>query len=161
AVTPIIAADAGLPLTILGGVHIGCFELFAKEGIHEVADLKGKTVGTELLGATTQLVTLMASYVGLDPARDIRWVTNPTSKPMELFLDGQIDAFLATPPEPQELRARNRGHVIVNSSIDRPWSQYFCCVLVGNPDFVHRYPIATKRVLRALLKATDFCANEP
>ena len=27
--------------------------------------------------------------------------------------------------------------------------------------FVQKHPIATKRVLRAILKATDLCANEP
>ncbi len=29
----VIPIDAGEPITILGGVHIGCFELFAREGI--------------------------------------------------------------------------------------------------------------------------------
>jgi NitT/TauT family transport system substrate-binding protein len=51
--------------------------------------------------------------------------------------------------------------VIVNTGIDRPWSQYFCCVLAGNRDFVSKHPVATKRVLRAIMKATDFCAAEP
>jgi NitT/TauT family transport system substrate-binding protein len=37
--------DGGEPITALGGVHIGCFELFAREGIRNIADLKGKTVG--------------------------------------------------------------------------------------------------------------------
>src|SRR5262249_8376815 len=45
------------------------------------------------------------------------------------------------------------GHVVVNSSADRPWSQYFCCMLAGNRDFVRKHPIATKRALRAILKA--------
>ena len=35
------------------------------------------------------------------------------------------------------------------------WSQYFCCVLAGNRDFITRNPVATKRILRAMLKATD------
>ena len=60
------------------------------------------------------------------------------------------------------MRARKvGGHVVVNSSTDRPWSQYFCCMLAGNRDFVRKHPIATKRVLRAILKATDFCATDP
>jgi NitT/TauT family transport system substrate-binding protein len=59
------------------------------------------------------------------------------------------------------LRARNIGHVIFNSSVDRPWSQYFCCMLGGNRDFVRNHPVATKRVLCAILKATDLCATEP
>jgi NitT/TauT family transport system substrate-binding protein len=31
----------------------------------------------------------------------------------------------------------------------------------GNREFVQKYPVATKRVLRAILKATDLCASEP
>src|ERR1700745_2690280 len=46
-VTPgqLAAIDAGAPITILPGVHAGCYELFAKDGIRGIADLKGKTVG--------------------------------------------------------------------------------------------------------------------
>jgi len=62
---------------------------------------------------------------------------------------------------PQELRAKGIGHVIVNSSVDRPWSQYFCCVLAANKKFVQRHPVATKRAIRAILKAADLCALEP
>ena len=51
--------------------------------------------------------------------------------------------------------------MIVNTAVDRPWSQYFCCMLCGNRDFVRDHPVATKRVLRAILKAADFCATEP
>jgi NitT/TauT family transport system substrate-binding protein len=80
---------------------------------------------------------------------------------MDLFIDGKIDAFLGFPPEPQELRARGVGHVIVSTTTDRPWSQYFCCMLAGNPAFVRNYPVATKRVARAIVKAADLCAAEP
>jgi NitT/TauT family transport system substrate-binding protein len=51
--------------------------------------------------------------------------------------------------------------VIVNSSVDRPWSQYFCYMLAANREFVRKNPIATKRVLRAILKAADLCVTEP
>ena len=40
----------------------------------------------------------MASYVGLDPATDINWVTNPKARPLDLFVDGKIDAFVGFPP---------------------------------------------------------------
>jgi NitT/TauT family transport system substrate-binding protein len=105
----------------------------------------------------------MAAHVGLDPVKDINWAisADPSVKPIEQFAQGKIDAFLGFPPEPQELRARNIGHVIVNSSVDRPWSQYFCCMLAGNRKFVRDHPVATKRALRAILKATDLCVTEP
>jgi NitT/TauT family transport system substrate-binding protein len=158
----IIAIDAGEPITILAGEHVGCFELFAREGIRSIPELKGKTVGVQALGSSQYtFVSGMASYVGLEPAKDIRWVTSSSPKPMELFAEGKIDAFLGLPPEPQELRARNIGHVIFNSAIDRPWSHYFCCMVAGNRDYVRRCPVATKRVLRAIIKAADFCATQP
>ena len=60
-----------------------------------------------------------------------------------------------------ELRGRDIGHVIMNSSVDRPWSQYFCCMLTGNRDFVLKHPVVTKLWLKAVLKGTDLCASEP
>ena len=80
---------------------------------------------------------------------------------MDLFTEGKIDAFLAAPPVLQEVRARNIGRVIVSSITDRPWSQYYCCVLATHTDFARKYPVATKRVLRAILKAADLCVSEP
>jgi NitT/TauT family transport system substrate-binding protein len=158
------AIDNGGAVTALGGVHVGCYELFAKDEIHSIAELKGRTVGLSILGANPHAFLIaMAAHVGLDPRQDIRWVTStdPSIKPLELFAEGKIDAFLGGPPEPQELRARHIGHVIFNSTVDRPWSQYFCCMLVGNGDYVRKYPVATKRVLRAILKGADLCASEP
>jgi NitT/TauT family transport system substrate-binding protein len=156
------AIDAGTPITILAGVHVGCFELIANDTVRTMNDLKGKSVGVERLGSSTHLfVSVMAAHVGLDPMKDIRWVTDPGAKPSQLFMDGKVDAFLGTPPEPQELHARNIGHVIFSSAVDRPWSQYFCCTLAGNQEFVRKYPVATKRVLRAVLKAADICATDP
>lgn len=158
----VVTMDAGGPITVLAGMHPGCFELFGNESIRGIRDLKGKSVGVQALGSSPHVfLTGMAAYVGLDPGKDINWVTSPTIKPMTLFTRGEIDAFLGFPPEPQELRAQNVGHVVINSAVDRPWSQYFCCMLAGNADFVHNNPIATKRVVRAILKAADLCVSEP
>jgi NitT/TauT family transport system substrate-binding protein len=158
----VLEIDRGFSITVLAGIHVGCFELFAREGIRSVADLKGRTVGIQGLGTSPHVfLSAMASLVGLDPANDIEWVTNAKVKPIELFAEGKIDAFLGFPPEPQRLRAQNIGHVIVNSALDRPWSQYFCCMLAGNRDFVRKNPVATKRAVRAMLRATDLCVSEP
>jgi len=64
------AIDAGKPITVLGGVMVGCYELFGNAGVRGIADLKGKTVGVQDWGSTEHvLVTLMAAHVGLDPLR--------------------------------------------------------------------------------------------
>jgi NitT/TauT family transport system substrate-binding protein len=154
--------DQRLPITALTGVHTGCFELFAHEPIRTISDLKGKKVGVGSLGGGKhRYVTIMAANIGLDPEKDIEWVVEPDSDPMELFAEGKVDAFLGFPPEPQELRARKIGHVILNTTTDKPWSQYFCCMVAGNAQFVRDHPIATKRGLRAIVKANDLCAAEP
>jgi NitT/TauT family transport system substrate-binding protein len=80
---------------------------------------------------------------------------------VQLLTEGKIDALMAFPPLVQELRAKRIGHVVVSSTVDRPWSQYFCCMVAGNRAFVRNHPVATKRALRALLKAADVCAREP
>ena len=158
----LLQVDRGLSITIVAGIHVGCFELFAREGIRSVADLKGRTVGIQGLETSPHVfLSAMATLVGLDPAKDIEWVTSGPVKPIELFAEGKIDAFLGFPPEPQRLRAQNIGRVIVNSAKDRPWSQYFCCMLASNREFVRKNPIATKRVVRAMLRATDLCVSEP
>ena len=154
--------DKGGAVTVLAGVHVGCFELFGNADIRTIADLKGKSVGVEALGGSDYLfASVIVAHIGLDPQVDIHWVASRSPAPAELFAQGKIDACLGLPPVPQDLRARHIGHVLVSSSLDDPWSQYFCCMLAGNRDFVRNNPVATKRALRAILKATDLCALEP
>jgi NitT/TauT family transport system substrate-binding protein len=154
--------DAGEPITALAGLHSGCYELFAHEPVRTISDLKGKRIGIRALRSGSHLyLAMMAAQVGLDPHTDIAWVTRPDGGLMELFAAGHLDVFLGFPPEPQDLRARKVGRVILNTAIDKPWSEYFCCTAFGNRDFVRAHPIATKRYLRAILKATDICAAKP
>ena len=157
----LLSLDAGVPLVVIGGIHAGCFELFGTPRVRSVLDLKNGTiaVGPSIVGGA--LVTAMATYVGFDPRRNARLVQPPSQEAMQLLADERIDAMLAFPPEPQELRARKIGHVVVSTRADRPWSQYFCCMAVANVTFVKKYPVATKRMLRAFLKAADLCALEP
>jgi NitT/TauT family transport system substrate-binding protein len=154
--------DRGVAMKVLAGVHVGCFEVFVNGPIRSIAELGGKKVGIQAVRSPEHLfLSVIAANVGIDPNAQIEWVTGGEVRPKELFIDGKIDAFLGFPPEPQELRARDIGRVVVNSAVDRPWSQYFCCMLAGNTDYVENHPVATKRVVRAILKAADLCASEP
>jgi NitT/TauT family transport system substrate-binding protein len=107
-------------------------------------------------------VASIVAYVGMNPREEIDWVVAKSSADaMRMFVEGEADAFLAFPPQPQELRAKRVGHVIVDTTNDRPWSQYFCCVVAANRDFVKQHPVAAKRALRAMLKGADLCAQDP
>ncbi len=158
----LIQVDAGSPIVMLAGIHVGCFELVGTEKVRSIRDLKGKTVAVLGLGSSPHVfIASMAAHVGLDPQKDIQFVAHPPADGMRLLSEGKVDAYLGFPPDPQMLRAKKIGHVVVNSSVDRPWSQYFCCIATGNRDFVRKHPEATKRALRATLKAADVCAREP
>ncbi|MDQ6438113.1 ABC transporter substrate-binding protein [Mesorhizobium sp. LHD-90] len=154
--------EAGDPIVVLAGLHVGCFELFGTDRVQAIRDLKGKTVAVPSLDSSRYVfLASMTAYVGLDIHKDINFVTHQGPESMQLLSEGKIDAYLGFPPEPQEMREQRIGHVVISSTADRPWSQYFCCMLAGNREFVRANPVATKRALRAILKAADFCASEP
>jgi NitT/TauT family transport system substrate-binding protein len=159
---PIVRADADDSVVILGGVHVGCMELFASSAVRSMSDLKGRRVATPNQGSGNHVhFAAMAAYVGIDPNRDLTLVFDDPPDAARQFSAGQVDALMGFPPWPQEMRAKGVGHVILNTHTDRPWSQYFCCVLVANRAFVQKHPVATKRGLRAILEAADICVAEP
>jgi NitT/TauT family transport system substrate-binding protein len=158
----LLRLEVGDPIVILAGLHIGCFQLFGTHEICTIHDLKGKIVAVPALDSSRYVfLASMVAYVGLDPRKDLNVVTHPGPESIRLLAEGKIDAYLGFPPEPQEMREQQIGHVVVNSTVDRPWSQYFCCMLAGNREFVRTHPVATKRALRAILKAADICTLEP
>jgi NitT/TauT family transport system substrate-binding protein len=158
----IMRLDAGDPIVVLAGGHVGCFELFATARVHAIRDLRGKSVAIGEMGSSQHVfLSSMLAYVGLDPGKDVNFELHSSAEAIELLAQSKVDAFLGFPPEPQELRARKIGHLVVNSSVDQPWSQYFCCMVAGNQEFVRNNPVATKRALRAILKASDICAADP
>src|SRR5215469_7956618 len=125
----IVAVASGEPIVVLAGSHVGCYKLFGHESISNISDLKGKKVGVPGLGSSHHMfVSIMAAHIGLDPVNDIRWVASESPTPVELFADGKIDAVLGFPREPQHLLARGIGHVVIDTTVDPPWSHYFCCV---------------------------------
>jgi NitT/TauT family transport system substrate-binding protein len=157
----LLRVDQGAPVVILSGGHVGCLEVFAHESIRSIRDLKGKKVAVSAVGSPghTFIATVM-SHVGLDPRKDVTIVLLRAQEAMRAFEEKKVDVFVAAPPFGQELRSRKIGHVVVNSTVDRPWSQYFCCLIAGHREFVQRHPVATKRAVRAILKSADICAVE-
>ena len=157
-----MAIDRGAEISVLGGVHPGCFELFTTTSIRSVKDLKGKTVcipGQESVQHGF-LASIVAS-VGLDPQKDLTWAIHPPDKGKALLAEGRVDGYLGFPPDPQELRDKKIGHMLLSSSVDRPWSQYFCCMAACGREWLARHPIAAKRVMRALMKGAEMCAADP
>ena len=158
----VLDIDAGMPIVMLAGIHPGCFELIGGRRVQSVRELKDKTVAIASEGSTQHVfLAAVAAQVGLKPKSDIRWVERSLKEQLHQLAEEKVDAVMTFPPVAQEARAKKIGRVIVDSAVDKPWSQYFCCSVTANRDFVRKHPVAAKRALRALLKATDLCATSP
>ena len=154
--------EEGKPIVMLAGIHSGCYELFATNGIRSIRELKGRTVSIPEKGSAHQIyLSMIVSSIGINAQNDIQWVVQPPADSIVQFSEGKIDAIMAFAPLPQELRAKKIGTVIMRSVSDKPWSQYFCCAVGANRDFVRKHPVAAKRALRAFLKANALCATQP
>jgi NitT/TauT family transport system substrate-binding protein len=155
--------DGGRQSVILSGLHGGCYELFANPSIQAVRDLKGKRIAVSSIpGTEYYYISTILAYVGIDPVKHVQWINlKSTRDTVQYFIDGKVDAFLAFPPDPQKMRELKFSNVLVNTAQDRPWNGYYCCMVAARSQFIAKYPIATKRALRAILKATDICATDP
>jgi NitT/TauT family transport system substrate-binding protein len=155
--------DPGSPIDFISGLHVGCYSLVGSDRIKSVLDLKGKKVWAKKIGLALPNVFFKAlvAYVGLDPDNDVEYVYVPKDEAIELFRRGEIDAFMSFPPGPQQLRAEGIGHTLVDTNVDRPWSQYYCCMILGRRDFIRNNPIATRKVIRSILRANDLVSQDP
>lgn len=158
----ISAVDAKAAVSVLCGLHAGCFEVFGNDRVGSVHDLKGKRVAVTALGSDDHaFIASLAAYIGLDAQHDIEWVIANPNDWSRLLADGEVDAIGTFPPMSYDIQASGSGHVILNTTTDDPWRHYFCCMIGANREFVQRYPIATKRAVRAILKANLLCSREP
>jgi len=151
--------ESGLRIVLFAGLHPGCIEIWAQPGIRSLQDLRGRTlvVRSRTLGDFGYSYTAIAlKHAGIDPAQ-VNWVVQPDANPVNLFLEGRNDAVLATTVGTAALHAdpANRGHVIHNQLMDRPWSILPCCLLVAKQEWYRANPVAAKRVVRAILRAAD------
>jgi len=163
----VAAVDAGVPIVALGGLHTGCQELWAAPGIASVRDLRGKRVAIFSRSTTDQFFlffSTLCAYVGIDPLTNVSFfeVAPDYGGMMTAYLEGRSDALLAASDGAAVLRreSRNPGTKILDQTTDKPWSQYFCCLLVAHRDWARRNPVATKRVTRAVLRAADATAKD-
>jgi NitT/TauT family transport system substrate-binding protein len=159
--------DTSLPILALAGVHPGCFEIFATPGISTIRDLRGKTIAVNAANASDQFYgffSILLAYVGVDPRAEVNFIQiGPDLNALrDAFLDGRSQAFIAPAAFGPLLRLnpKNPGKVILDTTMDKPWSQYYCCQLVTNRDWARKNPFATKRVTRALLRAADVVAKD-
>jgi NitT/TauT family transport system substrate-binding protein len=160
------AIDAGEPLLLLGGAHVACFQIVAGDHVQSLSDMRGRRFAIPEIDPRPSdfaFVTSIMQYIGLNAGRDFEIVSMPNLAfgPPRPLIEGHSDATLLLTPRTAEYRAKGVGHVVLDSMLDEPWRQYFCCLLNTRREFAEQYPVATRRAVRAILKGIDRCAREP
>ena len=153
------ALEGGLRVVGLGGLHAGCIEIWAPQSVASLKDLRGHTI---VVQAKTIRDTVYGNAVmflkqaGVDP-KDVNFVAQSDADVVKLYLDGKNDAVLVAAAAAEALKANpaNKGHVIFTQSKDEPWSRLDCCLVATTQDWYRANPIATKRAMRAILRAED------
>ena len=159
----VVGIDRGLPITALGGLHVGCIEMFAQDRIQSLNDLVGaRVLSTHEGGLEYIFISTVLAFVGLDPKLDVEWVFETDyGKWASLFSADKVDLVNAFTSLNYDFRETGVGHVILNTTVDDPWRHFYCCTISGHNDFVRRNPVAVKRAMRAFAKAQDLCALDP
>ncbi len=154
-----VAVDAGKPLVGLGGLHTGCVQVWAPQGVATLKDLSGRTVVVRSKAPddlTYSFLSIGLKNAGVAPG-NVNFVVQSAADLTKLFLDGKNDAlFLATTGAfAFQTNPANKGHVVLDQAMEAPWSKQNCCVLTTTTDWAKANPVAAKRALRAIYRAAD------
>lgn len=153
------AADSGKAVVGIGPVHPGCVEFWAPPSVATLKDVRGHTVvvrGKTPDDAAYPYLAIGLKNVGVDPS-EVNFVVDPAADLPKLFLEGKSDLlFLATTGLVAfKANPANKGHVVLDQTMDAPWSEQACCILTTTSDWLRANPVAAKRALRAIYRAAD------
>jgi NitT/TauT family transport system substrate-binding protein len=156
--------EMGLDLKLTGGIHTGCLRVQAgaKTNIKNVADLKGKKVGITHLGSPPFLfASRVLAAKGMDPKKDVEWVTLPPDGMLKALDEGQVDAVASAEPIGTMLIAKNKVRKVCDQASDAPYDDEYCCIVAVNGKFARENPSAAAKVTRALLKGAKWVGTNP
>lgn len=144
-----------IPTKVIAQVNSLGSALVVREGINDVSDLVGKTIGTP--GSSTIQHFMLLTYLednGIS-ASDVTISAPVLVGQMKLELqEGVIDGFIAWQPFPADAVDSGVGHVLADST--DIWPGHICCVLATMQDFAKDHPEAVTAYLRAHIAATKW-----
>lgn len=121
-----------------------------------VKALSGAHVGVSSPVIKTQEGTLLKAY-GVDPNSVKTLTVSSESGLAALLKSGQIDAFIAGPPVPQEAVAQGAGKILVTSLNAPVWNAGNAnLVLAANASYAKANPALTKKVAAAVHAAVEY-----
>jgi NitT/TauT family transport system substrate-binding protein len=156
--------EMGLDLKLTGGIHTGCLRVQtgAKTAIKSAQDLKGKKVGITHLGSPPFLfASRVVAAAGIDPKRDVEWVTLRADAMSEALDKGEVDAVASAEPIGTMLMAKSKVHDVCDQAQHAPYNDEYCCIVAVNGKLARENPTTAAKVTRALLKGAKWVDINP
>jgi NitT/TauT family transport system substrate-binding protein len=121
-----------------------------------VKSLAGTKVAVSSPVIETQEDTLLKTY-GVSPS-SVKTVTVSSEAALaSLLKSGQVDAFIAGPPVPQEAVAQGAGKILISSKNAPVWNAGNAnLVLAANKAYAQAHPALTKQVAAAVHAAVEY-----
>ena len=164
ALTWLKAAEQGIDLKVVAGVHTGCIHVIAGNNttIKTVDDLKGKRIGVPAIGSTPfMFMNRVLGARGWDVKKDVDWRAFPPSE-LELVLDrGEVDAVAVSDPHGTMILANGKGRSLLSTAASAPYQDEYCCLVFLTGKFYRESPETAAAVTRGLLKAAKWVAANP
>jgi NitT/TauT family transport system substrate-binding protein len=129
----------------------------ARSGIQSVADLKGKTVATEL-GAVDHFMLLMALQRAGLSQNDISFVNMSVNDAAPAFIAGRLDAVAVWQPFISQIQRTGQGRVLFDS---RELPGLIPDLLVARSDLLQQQPAQLQAILRAWYRSLEFIQRSP
>ena len=148
----------GTPVDIIySNAFIKAHNLSASSPIKTLLSaLSGSHVAVSSPVIETQENTLLKAY-GVNPSSVQTLTVSSESSMTTLLSSGQIDAFIAGPPVPQEAEAQGFGKILVTSDNAPIWNAGNAnLVLAANASYAQANPALTKKVVEAVHAAVEY-----
>jgi NitT/TauT family transport system substrate-binding protein len=129
-----------------------------RPAIGKIADLKGKTIGSQAPGTSPYFVMAwMLKKNGLSP-KDVRVVSIDPGPAAQAFLAGQYDAVMTYEPYLSSIRAKPEAGKIIATTLDYPVvMDTFGCT----PKYLAENSRAARAMTQSYFEALELIARDP
>lgn len=159
--TYIPGINNGVPAKLVGNMwrYSGCFWLIANNKIEGIADLKGKTIGTQgTTGGMRLSVLKMLESVGLTE-NDVTLIANGAYQDAYASLtSGEVDATIIHNPYAALADAEGTGH-----ALGRAWDyipNYYTGTIIASDSLIKDSPEKLQKFITAYYKVHELVKNE-
>jgi NitT/TauT family transport system substrate-binding protein len=136
----------------------GADGMATRAAIGKIAELKGKTIGSQAPGTSPHFVMAwMLKKNGLSP-KDVRVVSIDPGPAAQAFLAGQYDAVMTYEPYLSSIRAKPEAGKIIATTLDYPVvMDTFGCT----PKYLAENAKVAKAITESYFQALEMIAREP